>query len=237
MIEKRIAALEPGEREKVKHNIEIVTNIFDSNSKVLAVNSNKAISDGTGQGGQKKSGVVDKAAIKAVNKNYKTKPCMKYHSDAGCGRGEACHFIHDKEYKGRPVPEVEKPSRGGNRPSNGQSYGGQSGYNDKPRGSGSFGNSNSQYNQMQGGTSGMYGSNMVSGYNLGSMNTNFSMPVHENSSMYPGMYKPGPNFPVSNIKHDKPGGPPINGMIQPNPNAYNYPRMMNPPVQPMPPRR
>lgn len=40
--------------------------------------------------------------------NYKTVPCVFFHSPQGCSRGENCHFIHDYNYSGRETPEYEE---------------------------------------------------------------------------------------------------------------------------------
>lgn len=40
--------------------------------------------------------------------NYKTMPCKKFHSGEGCDRGEACHFIHDFNFQGRPIPNFQE---------------------------------------------------------------------------------------------------------------------------------
>ena len=98
------------EREKVKKNIDVIKDIFESNAKVLAVNSNRQLPDsgGAGSQGAKRNQQSDKNAAKPVNKNFRTRHCVKYHSDAGCGRGDACHFIHDVQYKGRPAPNMDK---------------------------------------------------------------------------------------------------------------------------------
>ena len=37
---------------------------------------------------------------------WKTVPCVHFHSNYGCVRGDTCDFIHDKDYKGRQVPKV-----------------------------------------------------------------------------------------------------------------------------------
>lgn len=36
--------------------------------------------------------------------NYRTVPCRRFHSSDGCERGDNCHFIHDFQYQGRPIP-------------------------------------------------------------------------------------------------------------------------------------
>ena len=36
--------------------------------------------------------------------NYKTVPCRRFHSADGCERGDNCHFIHDFQHQGRPIP-------------------------------------------------------------------------------------------------------------------------------------
>jgi hypothetical protein len=47
--------------------------------------------------------------------NYRTLPCLKYHSSEGCIRGDNCHFIHDFEFAGKPIPNFRewKMNRGG----------------------------------------------------------------------------------------------------------------------------
>ncbi|CAG9324632.1 unnamed protein product [Blepharisma stoltei] len=40
--------------------------------------------------------------------NYKTMPCRKFHSNEGCERGDNCHFIHDFQYQGRPIPNFQE---------------------------------------------------------------------------------------------------------------------------------
>eukprot|EP00358_Blepharisma_japonicum_P003700 CAMPEP_0202954518 /NCGR_PEP_ID=MMETSP1395-20130829/50871_1 /ASSEMBLY_ACC=CAM_ASM_000871 /TAXON_ID=5961 /ORGANISM="Blepharisma japonicum, Strain Stock R1072" /LENGTH=326 /DNA_ID=CAMNT_0049670083 /DNA_START=846 /DNA_END=1823 /DNA_ORIENTATION=+ len=40
--------------------------------------------------------------------NYRTVPCKKYHSSEGCERGDNCHFIHDFQYQGRPIPNFQE---------------------------------------------------------------------------------------------------------------------------------
>jgi hypothetical protein len=64
-----------------------------------------------GGGVRRNSNAPDKNALKNVNKNYKTKPCNNFHSELGCGRNEGCHFIHDWEYKGRPIPEPDRSGK------------------------------------------------------------------------------------------------------------------------------
>lgn len=64
--------------------------------------------------------------------NYKTVPCRGFHSQEGCERGNNCHFIHDFQYQGRPMPNFSdwknNPSRNrnmqsfNNYPSSGPSY-------------------------------------------------------------------------------------------------------------------
>ena len=36
--------------------------------------------------------------------NYRTVPCRRFHSADGCDRGDNCHFIHDFQHQGRPIP-------------------------------------------------------------------------------------------------------------------------------------
>ena len=36
--------------------------------------------------------------------NYRTVPCRRFHSADGCERGDNCHFIHDFQFQGRPIP-------------------------------------------------------------------------------------------------------------------------------------
>jgi hypothetical protein len=36
--------------------------------------------------------------------NFRTVPCRRFHSPDGCERGDNCHFIHDFQYQGRPIP-------------------------------------------------------------------------------------------------------------------------------------
>jgi len=43
--------------------------------------------------------------------NYKTVPCRLYHSNAGCNRGEFCHFVHNPEFAGKEVPTVDTYSK------------------------------------------------------------------------------------------------------------------------------
>lgn len=237
-LEKRIAQLDEAERDKVKRNIEIIVNVFDSNSKVLAVNSNKVIPDNTGMGGisSKKSNQGQSIdSIKMVNKNYKTKHCNKYHSDAGCGRGEACHFIHDIEYKGRPAPEPQKRST---KYQGGGYGGGMQSMSDKPRSSmGGYGDSMGQYSGMQSGYSGMPSAGMSGGYPHHMMGNGMGMRAMENAGGYSGMYKPGPNFSVTNLKPDKPGVNPVHpGMAMAG--GQSVMRMVPPPAPPSaPPRR
>jgi hypothetical protein len=38
--------------------------------------------------------------------NYRTEACKNFHSAAGCTHGDACHFIHDFTYEGRPIPNM-----------------------------------------------------------------------------------------------------------------------------------
>ena len=39
--------------------------------------------------------------------NYRTVPCRRFHSTDGCERGDNCHFIHDFQYQGRPIPNFQ----------------------------------------------------------------------------------------------------------------------------------
>lgn len=39
--------------------------------------------------------------------NYRTVPCRKFHSGDGCERGDNCHFIHDFQFQGRPIPNFQ----------------------------------------------------------------------------------------------------------------------------------
>lgn len=50
----------------------------------------------------KKKIQIDPRTNKPVN--YKTVPCKMYHSPQGCTRGESCHFIHEPNFSGRPIP-------------------------------------------------------------------------------------------------------------------------------------
>ncbi|OMJ81332.1 hypothetical protein SteCoe_18256 [Stentor coeruleus] len=63
--------------------------------------------------------------------NYKTAPCRGFHSQEGCERGNDCHFIHNLQFQGRPMPSFPdwKNNHARNRmqsysnyPSNGPSY-------------------------------------------------------------------------------------------------------------------
>ena len=38
--------------------------------------------------------------------NYRTEACKNFHSAAGCTHGDACHFIHDFAFEGRPIPNM-----------------------------------------------------------------------------------------------------------------------------------
>lgn len=38
--------------------------------------------------------------------NYRTEACKNFHSAAGCTHGDACHFIHDFDFEGRPIPNM-----------------------------------------------------------------------------------------------------------------------------------
>lgn len=203
------------------------------------MNSNKVIPDSNGMGshgGQKKMGAVDKGGVKMVNKNYKTRHCNKYHSDAGCGRGEACHFIHDKEYKGRPVPEPDRPNRQHSKPPLITNYGGGNGYqNDRSRHSMQFGQPNSQYSHQQpsmGG--GYYNPGMPASYPVSNVNSNFSISAQEGSALYSGMYKNAANYPINNGKSDKPAYNPMYGQIPMNGAQSNYMPSIG---QPAPPPR
>jgi hypothetical protein len=40
--------------------------------------------------------------------NYKTVPCVFFHSEQGCSRSDTCHFIHDWNYSGRETPNMRK---------------------------------------------------------------------------------------------------------------------------------
>ena len=40
--------------------------------------------------------------------NYRTEPCRNFHSPAGCTHGDNCHFIHDFDYPGVPIPDLDK---------------------------------------------------------------------------------------------------------------------------------
>lgn len=42
------------------------------------------------------------------NSKKKTVPCVWFHSPQGCHRGEKCDFIHDQDFRGVPVPHMEK---------------------------------------------------------------------------------------------------------------------------------
>ena len=56
--------------------------------------------------GQKKRVQIDPRTNKPVN--WRTVPCRLYHSPQGCTRGDNCHFIHDTNYSGRPMPSDSK---------------------------------------------------------------------------------------------------------------------------------
>lgn len=43
--------------------------------------------------------------------NYRTIPCVKYHSTTGCMRGANCHFIHDLGFAGRSLPRFSDCKR------------------------------------------------------------------------------------------------------------------------------
>lgn len=53
--------------------------------------------------------------------NYRTLPCLKFHSTEGCIRGDNCHFIHDFDFAGRPIPNFRE-WRQGRDASQGPSY-------------------------------------------------------------------------------------------------------------------
>ena len=36
--------------------------------------------------------------------NYRTVPCRNYHGQAGCTRGDFCHFIHATGFEGTDIP-------------------------------------------------------------------------------------------------------------------------------------
>ena len=38
--------------------------------------------------------------------NYRTEACKNFHSAASCTHGDACHFIHDFNFEGRPIPNM-----------------------------------------------------------------------------------------------------------------------------------
>ena len=40
--------------------------------------------------------------------NYRTEPCRNFHSPTGCTHGDNCHFIHDFDYPGVPIPDLDK---------------------------------------------------------------------------------------------------------------------------------
>ncbi len=42
------------------------------------------------------------------NLKKKTVPCVYYHSAQGCHWGDKCDFIHDPNFKGIPVPNMDK---------------------------------------------------------------------------------------------------------------------------------
>ena len=42
------------------------------------------------------------------NSKRKRVPCVHFHSERGCRRGEMCDFIHDYNYEGRPTPNMDK---------------------------------------------------------------------------------------------------------------------------------
>lgn len=209
-------------------------NVFDSNSKVLAVNSNKVIPEASGSGSmssKKNTQGIDVAAIKMVNKNYKTKFCNKYHSDAGCGRGEACHFIHDVEYKGRTPPEPQK--KNSKYPGGGYNPGISS--QEKPRTMGYH--DSASYGGMTSGYQAMHNAGMSGGYHTSMLGNGMNMRPLDNSGGYPGMYKPGSNFSVSNLKPDKPPNNPMHPGVSMN-GGHNVMRMIPPPAPPAaPPRR
>ena len=46
--------------------------------------------------------------------NYRTEACKNFHSAAGCTHGDACHFIHDFTYEGRPIPNMAEWRRNNN---------------------------------------------------------------------------------------------------------------------------
>ena len=39
--------------------------------------------------------------------NFRTVPCRRFHSSDGCERGDNCHFIHDFQFQGRPIPNFQ----------------------------------------------------------------------------------------------------------------------------------
>jgi hypothetical protein len=47
--------------------------------------------------------------------NYRTVPCRRFHSQDGCERGDTCHFIHDFQHQGRPVPSFDWRNNSGRR--------------------------------------------------------------------------------------------------------------------------
>lgn len=38
---------------------------------------------------------------------YRTEPCRNFHSSNGCTYGDNCHFIHDFNYAGKPIPDLD----------------------------------------------------------------------------------------------------------------------------------
>lgn len=182
---------------------------------MLAVNSNRHIPDSKNPNhhANKKNSNGDPNASKVNNKNFKTKHCKQYHSDSGCGRGDACHFIHDVEYKGRPAPALEKS--GGN----------QGKFNPK--------NSNSHGARPNGGPFDFPGTYNPNNYLM--MQLGGSQPSSmgsDNMMAYPHYLKPGSNFSVTNNRPDgKPNMPTLpNGF-----GNYSHPFIKNTPPPPGPP--
>ena len=54
------------------------------------------------------SGSPDTKKVSYKPHNYKTVPCVFFHSPQGCSRGEGCHFIHDWNYAGKETPNMKK---------------------------------------------------------------------------------------------------------------------------------
>lgn len=105
---------------KLKRNLQMANEIIEKmhkfrlqnyNGKTITILPKKSIITNPIKD-NKMVGVIPQSEFdKRKNSKLKTVPCVFYHSPTGCHHGDNCNFIHDKNYKGKPTPNMDKYTR------------------------------------------------------------------------------------------------------------------------------